>query len=357
MNKMRNVFSGCIPAVKKITCWTVVLSLLSFPAFAEEPLFDMQKVTDGVYAAIARPIPRGVNSNAAIIICEDGVLVVDSHAKPSAARALIAEIRKITDRPVRFLVNTHYHPDHVWGNQAYAAAFPREVSIISSEATRDNMITKSIPALKQQRERVQRDVEGLKQRLLAEGDPKVKTQLEMSLAQSVENLKELNSMDVVLPDVTLDKSLILHEKERDVLILFLGRGHTSGDVVVYLPKEKIVATGDMLHGWLPYLAGEPFPPEWIGTLDRLAKLDFDKVIGGHGEVQSKGRIQFFQDCIRDLIEETRKAFQRGETAEEAKKSVGSVLAPRYEAGTGGTFWTYFGGDIERIYKDLAAHTY
>src|SRR5438445_8310469 len=110
------------------------------PAHAEtagKDLFELKKVADGVYAAIAAPRYK-VNCNAAVILTNDGVVVVDSHSKPSAAQALYREIQGLTKQPIRKVINTHFHFDHWQGNQAYATAFPN-LEIITSERTKDNL--------------------------------------------------------------------------------------------------------------------------------------------------------------------------------------------------------------------------
>ncbi|MBI2822154.1 MAG: MBL fold metallo-hydrolase [Acidobacteria bacterium] len=341
-------------ALCRILAATLLLGLSPATAAGQNTLFDMQKIAEGVYAAIARPQYK-VNSNAAVIINDDGVLVVDSHSKPSAARALIAEIGRITDKPVRYVVNTHFHADHTRGNQAYPSAFPRGVTIISSETTREALVARGLPSVKQQLAQMPAEIEQLERRLASEQDASGREKLQGDLAQAREYLQELRSMEITLPDLTFDRSLILHKKERDIYILFLGRGHTAGDAVVYLPKEKIAATGDLLQGWWPYMA-DAYPPEWIETLTQLSKLDFDTFIGGHGEVKSKSHLDFFRKCIAALIEETRKAQQRGETLDQAKESVAAALAPQCEAGMG-EFSTYVGIGIQRVYTDLKSKKY
>ena len=340
--------------LRKIWCFLVLCLSWHF-LLAQSPLFDMQKIADGVYAAIARPQYK-INCNAAVIVNEDGVLVVDSHSKPSAARALIAEVKKLTNKPVRYVVNSHFHWDHAQGNQAYPSAFPRDVTIISSEATRENLISKGIPSVKQQMQQMPAEIGGLKKRLASEKDPKTVAQLKSDLAQAEEYLKELRAMEITLPELTFDKSLILHKKVRDILILFLGRGHTSGDAIVYLPKEKVVATGDLLHGWMPFM-GDGFPPEWVATLDQVAKLNFNHIIGGHGSAKPKEHLTFFRNYIADLIEETRKARQRGETLEQAQKSIAVALAPKYETGMAGTFPGSINANVEKVYRDLEGRLY
>ncbi len=301
----------------------VIALLARAPApAAEGPLFDLQPVAEGVYAAIARP-STPINCNAAVIPYEDGVLVVDTHSRPSSARALMAEIRKLTSQPVRYVLNTHFHWDHAQGNHAYPVAFPKEVTIVSSEATRENLAHLGLPRVKEQIAQVPRDVVERRKRIAESRDPAERAKLEAEVA---------------------------------IVLLFLGRGHTSGDVVAYLPKEKVVATGDLLHGWMPFMA-DSYPPEWVATLDALGKLDFERIIGGHGEVKPRSHLLAFRGYLADLIDETRRARQRGETLDQAKSSVAAALKPRHESLAPGRFDNGVGANVEKVYRDLEAGLY
>src|SRR5438105_12317706 len=131
--------------MKRIVALAALL-LFAVTARAED-LFDIKPLADGVWAAIAKPTYR-VNCNAAIIVLGDSVLVVDTHSKPSAARALIEQIKKLTPKPVKYVVNTHFHYDHYQGNEAYPSSWPAGVEIISSEATRKNIQRLGIPRIK-----------------------------------------------------------------------------------------------------------------------------------------------------------------------------------------------------------------
>lgn len=337
------------------TWLTAAVLLAGQPLLAEEPLFDLQKVVDGVYAAIARP-RTPINCNAAVIVYDEGVMVVDTHSRPSSARALIAQIKTVTDKPVRYAVNTHFHWDHAQGNRAYPVAFPRQVAIVSSEATRENLASLGMQRVKQQLEDYPREIQERKQRLAAEREGTARPKMQEELTQLEEYVAEIRTLELTLPDLTFDKSLILHRSDKDVVLLFLGRGHTTGDVVAYLPKETVVATGDLLHGWMPFM-GDSHPPEWVATLDALAKLDFDHIIGGHGSVKPKSHLTFFRNYLADLIEETRRARQRGETLDQAKASVAAALRPKYETGMDGRFAGSIGANVEKVYKDLEAKLY
>jgi glyoxylase-like metal-dependent hydrolase (beta-lactamase superfamily II) len=201
-----------------------------------------------------------------------------------------------------------------------------------------------------------RQIEDLKKRIAAEADPSAKAGLQEDLRQQAEYLAEIKSLELTLPDLTFDKSMILHGQDRDIVLLFLGRGHTSGDVVAYLPKQRVIATGDLLHGWMPFM-GDAYPPEWVATLDALDKLEFDHIIGGHGSVKPKSHLRFFRNYLADLIEEVRRARSRGETLDQAKASVAAALKPKVEAGMDGRFSGSVGANIEKVFNDMEEKRY
>jgi cyclase len=239
---------------------------------AAQDLFDIKPVTNGVYAAIAKPAYK-LNCNAAIILLDDSVLVVDTHSKPSAARALIEQVKKITDKPVRYVVNTHFDWDHYQVNEAYPSSWPTGVEIISSEATRANIELRGILRVKHEIVTMPQEIERLKLELEKATDPKLKDEIQGNFRQAEAYLAELKSMQVSLPTMTFDHSLIIHHKSRTVQIFWLGNAHTDGDVVVYLPNDRVLVTSDALDGWTPFMA-DSFPSQWIQTLDAAEKLDF-----------------------------------------------------------------------------------
>jgi glyoxylase-like metal-dependent hydrolase (beta-lactamase superfamily II) len=337
----------------------MVFALLALGHSARtEDLFDLEKVADGVYAALAKA-RTPINCNAAVVVYDEGVLVVDTHSRPSSAQALVAQVKALTGKPVRYAVNTHFHWDHAQGNPAYRAypgAFPHPVSIVASEATRENLKNLGLKRVKDQLEAGPRQVEDLKKRIAAEKDAAAAAKLREDLRQQEEYLREIQDLQLALPDLTFDKSLIFHRADRDIVLLFLGRGHTSGDVVVYLPQQRVVATGDLLHGWMPFM-GDSYPPEWVATLDALDKLDFDHIVGGHGGVKPKSHLRFFRNYLADLIDEVRKARGRGEGLDQAKVSTAAALRPRYEEGMSGRFAGSVGANVEKVFKDLEARLY
>jgi glyoxylase-like metal-dependent hydrolase (beta-lactamase superfamily II) len=339
-------------SMKRSLYLAALLFVLAVCTSAAEELFDIKPIADGVYAAIAKPAYK-VNCNAAIILFDDSVLVVDTHSKPSAARALIEQIKKLTDKPVRYVVNTHFHWDHYQGNQAYPSSWPAGVEIISSEATRLNIEQRGIPRVKHEITTMPQEIEKLKTDLAAANEPKQKDELRRNLSQAEDYFAELKSMQVTLPTLTFDHSLILHRKSRTVEMFWLGNAHTNGDVFVYLPKEKILVTGDALHGWTPFM-GDSYPYDWITTLDNAEKLDFDQVLGGHGDVMhGKEKFELWKQYFRDLLAETGRAYASGANLEETKKQVAKVLVPKYAAKFDPNFANSVTANVTKAYQVIA----
>src|ERR1041384_5645245 len=162
--------------------WFAAVVLLSVRGFGAD-LFDIKPMADGIYAALSKPAYK-INCNAAIILLDDSVLVVDTHSKPSAARELIVEIKKLTDKPVRWVVNTHFHWDHFQGNQAYLNAWPAGLEIIASETTRQNMERRGIRRVKYQLLDPPKDIARIQSELALTNDAAKKTELTGNLREA-----------------------------------------------------------------------------------------------------------------------------------------------------------------------------
>ena len=335
--------------------WLGIILLAAAPPLAAEELFELKPVADGVYAAIAKPATK-VNCNGAVILLDDGVMVVDTFSKPSAARALMEQIKSVTPKPVKYVVDTHFHWDHYYGNEVYLGAWPAGVEIISSEATRQNIEQRGIPRVKREILEVPKEIETLKADLAKAADTTKKAEIQENLRQTEAYLAELKAMRVTLPTLTFDRSLMLYQKSRTVEILYLGKGHTDGDAVVYLPKEKVIITGDALHGWTPYM-GDSYPYDWIRMLEATEKLDFDYIIGGHGGVmRGKGQFQMWQQYFRDLLAETAAAYAQGATLGETRQRVAAALVPKCTGKMPATFPQDVVRNIEKAYRVVSGAT-
>ena len=333
---------------------SVLLLFLSFsvPAFTVDDLFDIKPVADGVYAAISKPAYK-VNCNAAIILLDDGVLVVDTHSKPSAARALIEQIKKLTPKPVKFVVNTHFHWDHYQGNEAYPSSWPAGVEIISSEATRANIERIGVPRIKNEIVTLPQEIATLKSNLEKTSSAEQKNAIQENLRQAEAYFGELTLMQVTLPTMTFDHSLILHRKSRTVEVLWLGRAHTDGDVFVFLRKEKVLCTGDALHGWTPFM-GDSYPYDWIKTLDTAERLGADTIIGGHGDViHGAQKFELWKEYFQELMDRTASAYAQGASLDGDKKTVSDELSKKYADQFGPTFSGSVAANVSKAYQVIA----
>ena len=324
----------------------------------DKDLFELKKVADGVYAAVAAATYK-VNSNAAVIVTDDGVVVVDSHSKPSAARAVYTEIQGITNKPVRKIINTHFHWDHWQGNEVYAAANPG-LEIVASQRTRENLTRPDvgaggIPLIEKQLAGVPSEIEKLKGDIMRASNPEMKSRLEANLQQAEAYLQELKQLKPMLPTRTVSTTVTLHEQGREIQLHLLGRGHTDGDLYIYLPKEKVVATGDALIDWMPFF-NDGYPEEWVQTLNALEKLDFTHIIPGHGEVLPKAHLTFFRGYLTDLITAVKTASGGGATLEEMQKKIADQLAPKYEQAMSkyplGRYRDRIGQNVEMVYRKV-----
>lgn len=303
-----------------------LLALVMLAPAASAQSFDIVKVADGVYAAIGR---GNVASNGAFIINQDDVLVVDTHYRPSWAKDLIAEIRKITSKPVRYVVNTHWHNDHVQGNQAYVSVFGSGVEYISSHTAREDMVSKAIPSVQQQLikdvpDRIAATEKALAEGKLANGTPLTDTtraNLTTRLASDKVYLEELKSIQIALPTITFDRSLVLYKPDRSIYISYFGKGHTRGDIVVFLPKERVVITGDLLTNGIPFMR-DAYPSQWIGTLEAVRNLDWDSAACGHGPVQTgKEQVDKLLAYMKDMVAAVKDAIGKGMTMEQTSASI------------------------------------
>jgi cyclase len=273
-----------------------------------------EKVIDGVYYATASGTMT-VGANSPIILTDTEALVVDSEITPAAARALVADLKAITDKPVKYVVDSHYHYDHAFGNQVFGP----DVQVIGHENTRKRLLGNTMAEYTylSSVEPVPARVEALRKRIADEKDPQTKATLERQVANSLAYLEQVKEIRVTPPTVTLDRKMTLFRGGREIQILFFGRGHTDTDVVVFLPREKIVCTGDLMESVLSYM-GDAYVDEWPATLDRLMTLDFDTVLPGHGVVfKGKGHIEAFQRYLRDVLKQATDLKKAGVTAEAA----------------------------------------
>ncbi len=285
----------------------------------EGKAFTFQKIQDDIYFAVGTG-NLAAWSNIAIILNTEDVLIVDSGISPAAAWVLLEELKAITSKPVRYVINTHFHFDHLHGNQI----FPENVEIISHEFTR-----KIVMAGKSNSGRAYDFYLGwlpdriaeLEKQVELTTDPKEKDALQKQLFINENFLVATNDVKPTPPNVTLSHSMTLYRGGREILLMFLGRGHTAGDVVVYLPEKRVLITGDLLTAGLNYM-GDGYLREWVETLERLKSLEIDMILPGHGEAfMDIEKIDHFQAYLLDLWQKAAQMHRQGISPEEAAKRI------------------------------------
>jgi cyclase len=312
----------------------------SAPSKAEDD-FQLVKVAEGIYAAIARP--GGLASgNAGFIVGDGGVLIVDTFFTPAAIEELIGEITTQTKLPIKYAVNTHYHLDHTGGNQVLAA---RGVPIIAHDnvmAWQTTKNTRFLPAPADLQKR-RADVE----KQLGETPPDQKEK-RTTFERQLRRLDAMQQIKLTRPSVTFglgELSVYLGNRE---VKLFTLPGHTGGDVLVYVPDANVIFTGDM--GWsrtLPNLV-DATVLDWIKSLDRiLADHAGAKFIPGHGEVATGVEMREFRDYLDDLRRTVQLAIDDKLTVEQAKTQF--KLPDRYKSFA---FQNFAQPNIEDMYKEL-----
>lgn len=273
-------------ALAVLSAFCVLIS----PAMAQTPAagalpFTLKQVGPGVYAAIGGP---QAGSNAGFVIGEDGVLVVDSFFNPEAAKALLAEIRKLTDKPIRYVVNTHYHIDHVSGDAVFKAAGATVIA--------------------------HRNVPGWLQsgniRLM--GDDKIRPEIKAQID------------GLAPPDQTVEKTTILTLGRRRIE-LHPMTGHTGGDLVVGVLDAKVLFAGDVLwnHTGPTTLDGKIV--QWTQDLATIEALPDTTFIPGHGDVATAKDVDDLKVLFQDLARLTREARQSGLSGDALVQSVAPKL--------------------------------
>jgi cyclase len=223
-------------------------------------------------------------SNAGFIVGRDYVVVVDSLSTVGLTEKFKDEIKKVTDKPVRYLINTHHHGDHTWGNHLFAGA-----SIISHGNCRHEAIATGV--------------------------------IDPGLLNTIFPEFDFRGIAVTPADITFDRQLTLNMDDREIKLLYFGPGHTIGDVIVYLPEERLIFTGDLIFLYSTPLAMEGSVSGWISDLDAITKLEANTYVPGHGPVCDIKGLNLCRDYLALVRNEAKNRFDKGMSAVEAAKDI------------------------------------
>jgi len=325
------------------------------------------RVADGIYAFIYSRTSSGiVNGNCTAILGDNGVLVVDSGQVPLAARRIIAEIRQLTEKPVRVLVNTHWHADHVLSNNEYRRAFPG-VTVLAHEETR-RLMEKNKDRVMQLPSQGPGFAQSLRE-ALARGTRRDGTPFPAEQKASLENqsrdleaiLPELPFVEFAPADATFKGEFTMHLGRREVRLLHLGRANTAGDTLVYVPDAKVLITGDVVVAPVPFGFGS-YPGEWLGVLDKILAMKPAAIVPGHGPVMHDTKyIATLQRILTSLRAQAEDAVKQGLSLEDAQKKMDFSAFRAELAGDDPLLWCAFqsfflDSAIPRAYAEAKGET-
>lgn len=232
-----------------------------------------------------------VTPNTTFVIGDAGVIVFDGGNLPLVADRVIAKIRELTGLPVSHVIISHWHMDHVLGISRYLAAFP-QAQIIAHPYTRELIQRYLAQHEEDMRNTVADNLPGIEDFLAAGAAPNaepIPQQTAAWLGQFVAAAelldREYRSFSVALPTLVFTGDLTVHSGKREIRLLHLGSGNTPGDLVLWLPQEKVLASGDIVVWPTPYGHGG-HPRDWALTLHKIAAMDFRILVPGHGELQT-----------------------------------------------------------------------
>ena len=250
----------------------------------------------GIYAVL----PEFAGANAAIIINNTGVIVVDSHSSPASSATLIDAIKRLTDKPIRHVINTHWHVDHQSGNESYRDMTDGPVDIIAHHYTREDIPTLGRTQYEQSTPYLTMPLDAA---LEALDDASLSDSQREAVAKfhgmQEEFVARGDAFEFTLPDVTIEKSLTLHSEVNAAQVMYLHPAHTRGDVVVYVPEQRVLIVGDILTKPILW-TWSSYPQDYIKTLRALEALDVDKILIGHGGPVLEGMDYLI--TVRQLME-------------------------------------------------------
>ena len=278
---------------------------------ATTPGTELIELETGVYARLHDGL-----TNAGFIVGDRGVLVIDSLRVPSFARDLVHDIRHVTSKPVQYVVDTHSHFDHAWGNEEFS-----EATIIGHDNCYQEMM--DVEWNEQWREKV-----------VAGNDPWS---------------EEARLVTITPPNLTFETSMRLYFGGRELHLRYFGRAHTGGDTFIHLPDDKIVFVGDVAQdGGVPYL-GDSYPSEWPETDDRMVELPIERFASGHGPVGDHAALMESRDFIHALVGNLKNAIRDGQDEGSASVSVVDALSPQFGDWRG---FDGLGDNIPEVYRKL-----
>ena len=257
---------------------------------------------------------NGEDSNTTFIITTEGVIIIDTRPTPTEARKVLKEIRKLTDLPIVYTINTHYHGDHTFGNQV----FKNSKSIIAHKNVRDTLIKSG--------------------------------QDHLSLFKTF-GLPGMDEVEITPPNIVYEKGMEIWLGEYRLQLLYHGKGHTNGDTIIFLDQLRTVITGDLVFNKkIPYMA-DAYIDDWIESLKYIQFLKNETVIPGHGPIGGRPTVIAMKHYLMDLKERVLEQLKDKKSLEETQNAVEPILRKKYKD------WKkldWIRGNIERAWLEYSS---
>jgi len=312
----------------------------------ESKHFQIERLADGVYAVVASEQGYAI-CNAGIVDIGDKTIVFDTFISPDAAKDLLKTAEQLTSHKVICVVNSHYHEDHIRGNQVFSP----DVDIISTVWIREAIAQNEPKEISWEKQNLPKGIIDTQLKLDAEKDPKRRRELASLIVYYRAMIESHPQLRTRLPNITFERKLIIHGTQKTVELLPFA-GHTASDIVLYLPKEKIVFMSDLLfiniHPYLP----SGFPEDWKQSLSTIEALGIQTAVPGHGPVGRSTDLSVMTQYIQSLESIAANMVKLGKSVEEV--SLQPIPSPF------NTWWLFFDNffvtNLEFLYKHVAQKT-
>ncbi|KAA0545413.1 MBL fold metallo-hydrolase [Bacillus sp. BGMRC 2118] len=311
----------------------------------ETPFFTLQEICHGVYAAVAKK-GEGAWSNSGFVDLGTELVVFDSFSTPAAAKELRNIAEKITGKKVKYLVNSHYHGDHVFGNQVF-----EDTTILSTSKTRNLFIERNVlREIEEEKEEMSAYLQDLRNQMENSVDEVISLSIQNQYNEMKKVYEALHELKMVYPTVTFEEKLVIHGTERDAHLYALGGGHTPCDTIMYVPQEKVAFMGDLITDGIHFPIYNPI--EFISILTEAKSMDIETVIPGHGQVNTMNAFDTVIQYITDIVEQAKDAIQLNKSMNDFQSSF--IIRDLYKdwLGQSGVY-----RNVESVYEYLKENLY
>lgn len=309
-----------------------VLVLSLTPLSADQVLPDdpyaytWHELAPGVWSGLRENGPQApVMGTSTFVVGDDGVVVFDGGGAPLMSERLMEKVAEVTDQPITHVVISHWHGDHHFGIWRIIEEFP-DVQVISHEFTRSATLGAPMDYIKDSGTAIERFAVSANERLSTGMESDGETPLSedvLGYYRYVLEHKDLleaqfKQYAATAAAKTFENKMTIYTGTREIQLLHVGVGNTEGDVIMWLPQEKIVATGDVVVLPTPY-AFNVYPERWRDTLQAINELDYEILVPGHGEIQrNKDYTNLMIEALDSIIEQSDQFLEAGLTQEEAE---------------------------------------